>query len=172
MEHRKQMQQEAVQWQKTSVKIIQGIRYGVLIFGILLVAVMFLVNLGFPKKVNTTCQAMVVTAEGDTLEATVELKGQMTNYPLNGSKHSLDDTIIVYLNGIRILELNPTDEFFFGKSRGSAAVLSHDLDSLILETNIQNFFPELDSGTCLVYFGNSCFDLPGAYADCFTFLNK
>ena len=176
MEHRKQMQQEAEQWQKTSVKLIRGIRYGVLIFGILVVAVMFLVNLGFPREVNTTFHAMVMTAEGETLEATVELKGQVTKYPLNRGKASVEDNVTVYINGNRMMLVSLHGErqsgFICAQNDKAVCLLSVNLDKLLLETDLKYIFPDMDSQQCLVYTNFDTVDLPGEYAGMFTVFEK
>lgn len=176
MDHREQMRQEAEQWQKKSVRLIWGVRYGVLALGILVVLVLFLRNLGFPKAINEVIPATVITEAGQTLECTLELRGEITNYPLNRNKFGMDDSVTVYVSGNRLLvvsfNVDRSTGFIVAQNRNAVCMMSLRRDAVILETDIQNLFPDMESQRCLVYYGCDSFDIPGEYAELFTFFRK
>lgn len=176
MDHREQMQKEAEQWQGTSVKIIQRVRYGILIAACLGVLILFLLNLGFPKEVNETLPALVITEDGQTLECTLEIRGEVTNYPLNQSKFGIDDQVTIYANGNRILLVSYNGDgetgYICTQNQNAVCVMAAQRNAVILETDVQNIFPELESQRCLVSYGYDSFDLPGEYAALFTFFGN
>ena len=174
MGHREQMQKKAEQWQGTSVKIIQAVRYGVAALVLLGLLILLVQNLGFPEEINEMLQASVITADGQTLDISLTLRGEVTNYPFKAGKRSMGDQITVYANGteIRILQLVPGETFFFGRKGDTVCFLSFQRDQLLLETDLQKLFPDMESGTCLVYTGDDSFELPGEVARYFTFLQK
>lgn len=176
MDHREQMQKEAEQWQKKSVRLIQGVRYGVLIIGVLVILVLFLRNLGFPKKINETLPATVITESGQTLECTLEIRGEITDYPLNKNKFSMDDSVTVYVNGKRLLLVgfrgDRNSGFIVTQNKNAVCLMSLRWDVMVLETDIQNIFPDMESQRCLVYYGCDSFDIPGEYAELFTFFQN
>ena len=174
MDHREQMQKEAEQWQGSAVKIIQRFRYGVAAAAILGLLVIFVQNLGFPKQINETIPAAVITADGQTLDVSLTIRGEVTNYPFNSEKYSQGDHLVIFVteSNQRLLQLVPSGDYFFGSRGDSVCVLSRQRDHLLLETDLQNLFPDMESGTCLVSFCNGSFDLPGEYAHYFTFLQE
>lgn len=176
MDHREKMQKEAEQWQGTSVKLIQCVRYGVVAVAILGLLILFVQNLGFPKQIDETHPAAVITADGQVLDISLTIRGEITHYPFTTGKYSLGDQLTVFVSGSnqKIIQVNPAFEegFFFGQRDGTVGILTYDTDQLLLETDIQSLFPDMDSGTCLVYYGYDSFDLPGEYAQYFTFLQE
>lgn len=174
MDHREQMQKEAEQWQGTSVKIIQLFRYGVAAVAILGLLVIFMQNLGIPKQVHETIPASVITADGQTLDISLTIRGEVTNYPFKSDKYSMGDQLTVSVSGSgqRIVQLVPTDTFFFGSRNDTVCILNYERNHLILETDLQHLFPNMESELCLVTFGYDSFDLPGEYADLFTLLQN
>lgn len=176
MDHREQMHKDAEQWQGKSIKLIRTVRYAILIFAVLGVLVLFLQNLGFPKEINEKHSATVITEGGQTLECTVEIRGEVTNYPLNPDKYGLDDKVTVYANGKRLLLVSFNGDrstgFICTQNQNAVCVMSVRRDALILETDVQNIFPEMESQRCLVSFGYDSFDLPGEYAELFTFFSN
>ena len=87
-EHRKQMREEAKQWQNTSVRIIHWVRIGVLVFGILMTAILFVRNVGLPKNVEETLPACVIAENGEVFSCEVNLKGEVTYYPFEKDKYA------------------------------------------------------------------------------------
>lgn len=174
MDHREQMQKEAEQWQKKSVRLIQGIRYGVLALGILFVLVLFLRNLGFPKEINETLPATVITESGQTLECTLEIRGEVTDYPLNKDKAGVDDKVVIYVNEKRLVEVyyKQGGENLFARRGDTVCLLKTQWDAMVLETDIKTIFPDVESQRCLVYYGCDSFDIPGEYAELFTFFQN
>ena len=174
MDHREQMQKEAEQWQEKSVRLIQGIRYGVLIIGVLVILVLFLRNLGFPKEINETLPATVITESGQTLECTLEIRGEVTDDPLNKDKAGLDDKVVIYANEKRLVEVyyKQDGEVLFARRGDTVCLLKTQRDAMVLETDIKTIFPDMESQRCLVYYGYDSFDLPGEYAGHFTFFQK
>ena len=172
MEHREQMRKEAEQWQKKSVRLIQGIRYGVLILGILVVVVLFLRNLGFPKEIKENHTALIITEEGQQLECDLEIRGEITDYPLNKDKFGANDKLVIYANGKHLVEVycKQGGECLFAQRGDTVCVLTVNRDALIMETDLQTIFPDMSDQRCLVYYGYDSFDLPGEYAQYFTFL--
>ena len=174
MDHREQMQKDAQVWQEKSVKLIQYIRYGVLAVGFLVVAVMFLTNLGFPREVKETLPAVVMTEDGQMMECTLELRGEVTKYPLKKDVFGKDDSVTVYANGKRILLVSlygdHSSGFICTQNQKAVCLLSVQLDQILLETDLQSIFPEMESQSCLVYTNYDSFDIPGEYAELFTFL--
>lgn len=176
MDHREEVQQEAEQWQEKSAKLIQRIRWGVLIFGIAAVLILFVRNLGFPREVNETIPAIVITEDGQTLECTVEIRGEVTNYPLNKSKFGMDDQVTIYANGNRMLLVSfhgdRSTGFICTQNQNAVCVMTVQRDALIMETDLQIIFPEMESRRCLISYGYDSFDLTGEYAELFTFFSN
>ena len=176
MDHREQMQKEAEQWQGTSVKIIQWVRYGVVAAAVLGLLILFVQNMGFPKQINETISAVVITADAQTVDISLTLRGEITNYPFKPEKMSLSDQITVYVSdgNQRILQLIPysQEKLFYGRNNEVVCILSPKMDQLLLETDQKFLFPDMESGTCLVYYGNDSFDLSGEITQYFTFLQK
>lgn len=174
MEHREQMQKEAQQWPGTSVKIIQSVRYGVAAIAILGLLILFVQNIGFPKEILETHPASVLTADGQLLDISLTIRGEVTHYPFQSGKFHPSDQITVFAGGsnqeiIRLVPADPLEGCFFGSTDKAVCILNPERDHLLLETDIQNLFPDMQSGTCLVYYGYDSFDLPGGYAEHFTF---
>lgn len=176
MDHREQTQKESEQWQGTAIKIIQRFRYGVAAVAILGLLVLFVQNLGFPKQIDETYPASVITADGKTLDISLTIRGEVTNYPFKSEKYNLGDQITVSVSGSnqQIIRLIPAlaEGFFFGQRDDAVGILTYERDQLLLETDLQSLFPDMQSGTCLVYYGYDSFDLPGEYAQYFTFLQE
>ena len=174
MDHREQMQAEAEQWKATSVKLIQRIRYGVAAAALLGLLILFVRNLGFPEQINETIPASVMTADAQTLDVSLTIRGEVTNYPFQSEKMSKGDQITVFVteSNQRILQLVPSEDYFFGSRGGSVCILNRQRDHLLLETDLQYLFPNMESEICLVYYGYGSFDIPGEYAQYFTFLQK
>ena len=176
MDHREQMQKEAEQWQGTAVKIIQRFRYGIAAVAVLGLLILFVRNLGFPRQIDESYTASVITENGQMLECIVELRGEITEYPLNKDKSGVEDHAVVYANGTRVL----TVSFHGDKSRGflvtqnhrAVCVLSVDRKTMFLETDVMHLIPDMESQRCLVFYGQESFDLPGEYAELFTLLKK
>ena len=176
MDHREQMQKEAEQWQGTAIKIIQRFRYGVAAVAVLGLLILFVQNLGFPKQINETLPASVITADGQMLDISLSICGEITDYPFKSEKYNLGDKITVSVSGSnqQIIQLIPmlTEGFFFGQRDDTVGILTYERDQLLLETDLQYLFPERESGTCLVYYGYGSIDLAGEYAQYFTLLQK
>ena len=175
MEHREQMRKEAEQWQGTAVKIIQRVRYGVAAVAIFGILILFVQNLGFPKQIHDTIPVAVITADGQILDTSLTIRGEITHYPFQSGKISMGDNIVVSVSGSEqsIIRLIPTvllEGSFFGSTDEAVCILSQEREHLLLETDIQHLFPDMESGICLVYYGYDSFDLPGEYAQYFTFL--
>ena len=176
MNHREKMQIEAEQWQEKSVKIIQAVRYGVLAFGILMVLVLVLRNLGFPKKIDEAYAAAVITESGQMMECTLEIRGEITDYPLNKNKAGINDNVVIYANGKRLLLVSLYGDrstgCIFTQNQNAVCLMSVLWDAVVLETDLKVIFPEMENQRCLVYYGYDSFDLPGEYAAYFTFLQE
>lgn len=174
MDHREQMQREAEQWQAKSIILIRIVRYGVLTLGILVVLVLFLRNLGFPKEIHETLPATVITESGQTLECTLEIRGEVTDYPLNKDKAGADDKVVIYANEKRLVEAyyKQGGENLFARRGDTVCLLKTQRDAMVLETDIQNIFPDMESQRCLVYYGCDSFDIPGEYAELFAFFQN
>ena len=176
MDHREQMQKEAEQWQATSVKIIQRVRYGVLFFACLGVLILLLRNVGFPKQIDEVYTASVITEDGQMLACTVELRGEITEYSLNRDKSGMEDHVDVYVNGSRMLSVSFRGDrrtgFFATQNKKAVCALAVRRDAMFLETDVNCLFPEMETQQCLVFYGNDSFDLPGEYAELFTLLKN
>lgn len=181
MDHREQMQAEAEQWQKTSVKLVRGIRYGVLILGLLVVLVLFLRNVGFSREINEMYTAAVIIEGGQQLECTVEIRGEVTNYPLNRDKAGADDKVVIYANKKRLVEVyyKQGGEYLFAQRGDTVCIMTPQRDAVVLETDLQNIFPEMESKRCLLVsnYANAntiwdevnSIDLPTEFLEKFTF---
>ena len=174
MDHREQMRKEAEQWQTTSVKIIQRVRYGIAAVALLGLLIIFMQNLGFPKQIQETVSVSVITADGQRMEASLTIRGEITNYPFKPQKTSMSDQITVFEteSNKQILQLSPSFDYYFGSRNGSVCLLNYQKDQLLLETDLQNIFPDKESQRCLIYTDLDSFDLPGEYAEYFTMLQK
>ena len=175
MDHREQMQQEAEQWQKTSVKLIQGIRYGVLIVACLGVLILFLQNLGFPKQIDECLPVYIFTEDGILFRAMwVDIRGEITRYPMNPNKSGADDQVVIYANGKRLVQVyfKQDGDYLFAQRGDTVCILSRQRDTILLETDLQNIFPDMGNGRCLLYTDYDSFNLPGEYAAHFTLLQK
>ena len=181
MEHREQMRKEAERWQGTAVKLIKDVRYGVLILGILVVFVLFLRNMGFSRDINETYTAAVIMKGGQLLECTVEIRGEVTEYPLNKYKIGKDDKVVVYANGNRMVEVyyKQGREYLFAQRGDTVCIMATQRDAVVLETDLRNIFPEMESNRCLLVsnYANantiwdeiSTIDLPTEFLEKFTF---
>lgn len=181
MDHREQMQKEMEQWQKKSVKLIQGVRYGVLVFGILVILVLFLRNLGFPKEIHETLPATVITESGQTLECTLEIRGEVTDYPLNKDKAGADDKVVIYANEKRLVEVycKQGGGYMFAQRGDTVCILGARRNVVLLETDVENIFPDMESQRCLLVTGTddarsvweeaASYTLPAEYIEQFTF---
>ncbi len=176
MDHREEMQKEAEQWQEKSVRIIQWVRYGIIALGILIVLILFLRNLGFPKEINETIPATIITEDGQTLECALQIRGEVTDYPMNKTKAGINDHVVVYANGKRLLLVNlyadRSTGFICTQNQNTVCMMSVRRDAMVLETDIQNIFPDMESQLCLVSYGFESFDIPGEYAERFTFFEN
>lgn len=160
MDHREQMQKEADQWQNKSVKLVQGLRCGMLIFGILVVVMMLLFNLGFPREVNEALPAIVITEDGQTLECSVEIRGEVTVYPLNPGKYAMEDSFQFFVNGNRLGGVyywtSDGCDFMFSRhhyQNTTTCIMSVQRDLVCLETDVQRIFPEMDRQRAVVVTG-------------------
>ena len=181
MDHRERMQKEAEQWQEKSVRIIQCIRYGILALGILIVLALFLRNLGFPKEIDELIPAAVISEDGQTLECTLEIRGEVTDYPLNKNKFGADDNVILYANERRLVEVyfKRGGEYLFAQRGDTVCILGARRNVVLLETDVKNIFPEMDSQRCLLVTGTddvqsvweeaAGYNLPAEYIEQFTF---
>lgn len=173
MDHREQMQKEAEQWQDTSVKIIQRVRYGILIVACLGVLILFLRNVGFPKQVDEHLSTYIITEDGTLFRAMgVDIRGEITYYPLNQDKCGMDDQVAIYANGKRLVQIycDQDGEYLFAQRGDTVCVLSRQRDQILLETDLKNIYPDMVSQRCLIYTDYDSFDLPGAYVEMFTLL--
>lgn len=170
-----QMQKEAEK-KRSSVKIIQWFRYGVAAAALLGLLIIFVQNLGIPKQIHETLPASVITADGQMLDISLTIRGEVTNYPFRSGKHNQGDqlTVSVSESGSQLIRLTPAlgDGFFFGQRDGTVGILTYERDQLLLETDLQRLFPDMESGTCLVCYGSESLDLPGEYAQYFTLLQN
>lgn len=175
MDHREQMQKEAEQWQDTSVKIIQIVRYGVLLFACLGVLILLLRNVGLPKQVDEHLSTYIITEDGTLFRAMgVDIRGEITYYPLNQDKRGMDDQMVIYANGKRLVQIycKQDGEYLFAQRGNTVCVLSRQRDQILLETDLQYIFPDMESQRCLIYTDYDSFDLPGEYAELFTLLKN
>jgi len=176
MDHREQMQKEAEQWQDTSAKIIQRVRYGVLIVACLGILILFLRNVGFPKQIDECLPVYMVTEDGELYFRAmwVDIRGEITHYPLNPEKSGADDHVVIYANGKRLVQVyfKQDGDDLFAQRGDTVCILSRQRDGILLETDLQNIFPDMESQRCLLYTDYDSFDLPGEYAEFFTLLQK
>lgn len=175
MDHREQMQKEAEQWQDTSVKIIQIVRYSVLLFACLGVLILLLRNVGLPKQVDEHLSTYIITEDGTLFRAMgVDIRGEITYYPLNQDKSGMDDQVVIYANGKRLVQVycDQEGEYLFAQWGDTVCVLSRQRDQILLETDLQHIFPDMESQRCLIYTDYDSFDLPGEYAERFTLLKN
>ena len=168
-------QKEMEKPQDASVKIIRYVRYGIAAMALLGLLIIFVQNLGFPEQISETVPAFVITAEGQTLDISITLRGEVTNYPFKPGKMSMGDQITVFIgeSDEKLMRLVPVemDQLYYSRTEDAVCVLSCDRSHLLLETDLQKLFPDMESGTCLVYFDNGSFDLPSEFAEHFTMLN-
>ena len=175
MDHREQLQKEAEQWQGTSVKLIQRVRYGILIAACLGVLILFLRNVGFPKQIEEHLGTYIITEEGLLFRAMgVDIRGEITEYPLNKDKYGMDDQVVIYANGNRLVQVlyAQEGEYLFARRGDTVCILSKTRDMILLETDLKNIYPDMESQRCLIYTDFDSFDLPEEYANLFTFLNN
>jgi len=175
VDHREQTQKDAQQWQGTAIKLIQRVRCGIAAVAVIGLLVLVLQNVGFPKTVDETHTASVITEGGQQLECLVELRGEVTEYPLNREKYGMDDSVVIYANGTRLLSVSfhgdRSTGFVVTQNQRAVCALAVHRQAMFLETDVKNLFPELESQRCLVFYGQDSFDLPGEYAELFTLLN-
>ena len=156
MDHREQLQKDAEKWQSTSVKMIQRIRYGVLIVGLAAVLILFLRNLNFQKEVDHTFGGvMVYTESGEILSCDVRMTGKISEYPFARGKFALSDELTVFVEGKRILTFVPRVDKETGSVYGSSGDcifgMTTDRSRIFLETDVQEIFPEAEkSERCLL----------------------
>ena len=175
MDHREQMQKEAQQWQATSVKIIQGVRYGVLVLACVGLLILLLQNVGFPKQIDEHLATYIITEEGILFRNMgVNIQGEITNYPLKPNKFGMDDQVVIYANGKRLVQIfyKQGGEYLFAKQGDTVCILGVNRDMILLETDLKNIYPDMESQRCLIYTDLDTFDLPGEYAEYFTMLQK
>lgn len=173
MDHREQMKKEAEQWQGTAVKIIQSVRYGVLLFACLGVLILLLRNVGFPKQIDEHLSTYIITEDGTLFRAMgVDIRGEITYYPLNQDKRGMDDQVVIYANGNRLVRIycKQDGEYLFAQRGNTVCVLSRQRDEILLETDLQHIFPDMESQRCLIYTDYDSFDVPGEYVEMFTLL--
>ena len=175
MEHREQLQKEADQWQGTAIKIIQRFRYGIVIAACLGVLILFLQNLGFPKQIDEHLSTYIITEDGTLFSAVgLDIRGEITYYPLKPNQYGMDDQVVIFANGKRLVQIywKQGGEYLFAQRGETVCVLSANRDAILLETDLKNIFPDLESQRCLLYTDLDTFDLPGEYAEHFTLLQK
>ncbi len=150
------MQKEAEAWQKKSVKLIQIIRYSVLIFGILVVLILFLRNLNFPKGVdNTYAGVTVYTESGEIFTCDLRMTGTISDYPFAKGKFALSDELTVFVNGKRILTFTPRIDketgSVYGTSGDCVFGMTLDRSLFFLESEVREILPEAEtSERCLL----------------------
>lgn len=155
MDHREEMQKEAERWQETAVKIIRRFRYGILIFAVLGIAVLLLRNLGFPQEVKHVYgDVTIFTESGDILSCTVRIEGETTRYPFAKNKYSLSDQLTVYVDNKRMLAftpgIDPETGSVYAVSKDVVFAMTPDGNRILLETNLQKIYSEMDSQRCLL----------------------
>ena len=155
MDHRERTQKEAEQWQGTAVKIIRRFRYGVLIVVILGLAVLLLQNLGFRQEVKHVYgDVTIFTESGDILSCTVRIEGETTRYPFAQNKYSLSDQLTVYVDNKRMLVftpgIDPETGSVYAVSKDVVFAMTPDRNRILLETDLQEIYPEMDSQRCLL----------------------
>lgn len=156
-EHRKRMQEEANIWQKTSVRIIQWVRIGMLVLGIFMLAVLVVQDLGFPKNVDETLSACVITESGEVLSCEVSLKGEVTNYPFKKDRYGMEDSIKVWFGDRWLVEFeydHGTFDYTIGDAYWSgdtvAGVMRRKRDVLFVEMDVKTIYPEMESQRCVL----------------------
>lgn len=175
MDHREQMRKEAEQWQTTSAKIIQRVRYGIAAVALLGLLIIFVQNLGFPKQIDEHLATYIITEEGILFRNMgVNIQGEITNYPLKPNKFGMDDQVVIYANGKRLVQIfyKQGGEYLFAKQGDTVCILGVNRDTILLETDLRNIYPDMESQRCLIYTDLDSFDLPGEYAEYFTMLQK
>jgi len=154
MDHREQMQKDAENWQKTSVKILQWVRYGVLLFAALGLLVLLLQNVNKPRTIEETLAAVVFTQSGEEIPCTVTLKGQISEYLFNKEKYGRDDSLILYVDGVRLMDtscgVDRVTGTIRGEKRGTMYVMSADRMWILLETDAGNIFEGMEGGRCIL----------------------
>ena len=145
-------------WEKRSAKIILGLRKGILIYCILVMVLLFLYNVGFQKDIEQTLDAFVITEEGESFPCEIYMTGKVTEYPLKNlvrrrRGYAYSGEITVQISGKRIGILN-FDLSGIDHARGSDHIsvflLRRDRSVFLAHTDAQEFFPELDSQSCVI----------------------
>ncbi len=154
---RKREQEKANAWQKTSVQIIHRVRVGVLVFGVLMVAWLFVKNMGFPRNVEETLPACVITEGGKVRSCEVSLKGEITNYPFKKDEYGMEDWIKVWFGDQWLVEFEyyhgtfdytVADAYWSGDT--VSGMMSRKRDLVILELDVKTIFQQEESQRCVL----------------------
>jgi len=144
-------------WEKQARKIVFGLRKGVLIYCILVMALLFLYNLGILEKVDKFLPAAVAAEDGGSYTCDIRIIGEATRYPVKeflcGHSYRGSGEVTVYANGQRlaIVSLDGGDpDHAGGYNYPATCVLRRDLESAFAETDVQRVFPEQESQRCII----------------------
>lgn len=154
---RRQTQEEAEQWQNTSIRIIHRVRLGIALCFLLGVGWLFIRNVGFPKNVDEALPACVITSGGEVISCEIVLKGEVTSYPFQSDKYGMDDRVKVWFKDRWLVEL----EYYHGTFAYAiaddrryddtvSAMMSRNRDMLIMELDVKTIFPEKESQRCVL----------------------
>ena len=140
-----------------SLRIVKTLRFAIGVCGILIMAGLFLYNIGISQDIDQTLAACVVTEDGQGIPCEVRITGEVTVYPLKDKSHKRsctdDGEVTVYANGNRLGILSfdaGNEEFTYGETYPAVYVMRRDLGIFFAQTDVARIFPEKESQLCVI----------------------
>ena len=145
-------------WEKRSAKIVLGLRKGILIYGILVMVLLLVYNIGFSENVENTIDGYILVESGENYPCEVRLTGQVTEYPVKDLVHRRNNygyagEVTAYVNGIRlaIVFFDGSDAHYaYGENYPANCLIRRDLERIFAETDLKKLLPEQDSKPCFI----------------------
>ena len=152
------MDSDAQVWEKRSAKIVLGLRKGILIYGILVILLLFVYNIGFSEDVDKTMDGYILVENGESYPCEVRLTGQATEYPVKNfvrrrNNYRYAGDVTAYVNGTRlaIVSFDGSDAHYaYGENYPANCRIRRDLERVFAETELKKLLPEQDSKRCVI----------------------
>lgn len=127
-------------------------KMGQILSAVLLVfmAVLLVSFVGFPKDIEETCEAAVITESGEVLTCQLQVRGNGTYYPLRQDRNAVE-MLSIWAGDNLVVEFEWVQGTVgFSSSYRYTGILDRENQRLLAEVDGKTISPELEGQRCVV----------------------
>ena len=125
-------------------------KYACLLF-LIVIAGMLIRNIGFSEEIDQQSKAAVLLENGETLTCDVQVRGEMTQYPLKKDKAALVEQLSIWCGDRLVVEFqNISGALAFSTSYRYTGILNREEGWLLAELDGKTILPEKAGMRCLI----------------------